>query len=161
MTKVLPIVTIKPSNVRKKIREPSVVTISFLKNYFIKSVNFTHKEKRVYNQFNELEKYQVVCKLQSSKTKTKAKHLIWVKHVFWSFFMFWGILVIFMFQWYFGNFKVLEYFGHFLGFRSILVIFRFWGYFGHFFRFQGYFGQFFSIGESHNVKMEPSNVRKK
>ena len=76
VTKVLPIVTIKPSNVRKKIREPSVVTISFLKNYFIKSVNFTHKEKRVYNQFNELEKYQVVCKLQSSKTKTKAKHLI-------------------------------------------------------------------------------------
>ena len=76
VTKVLPIVTIKPSNVRKQIREPSIVTILFLKNYFIKLVNFTHREKRVYSQFNELQKYQVVCKLQSSKTKTKAKHLI-------------------------------------------------------------------------------------
>ena len=76
VTKVLPIVTIKPSNVRKQIRELSIVTILFLKNYFIKLVNFTHREKRVYSQFNELQKYQVVCKLQSSKTKTKAKHLI-------------------------------------------------------------------------------------
>ena len=76
VTKVLPTVTIKPSNVRKQIREPSIVTISFPKNYFIKLVNFTHKEKRVYSLFNELQKYQVVCKLQSSKTKTKAKHLI-------------------------------------------------------------------------------------
>ena len=72
----LPIETIKPSNVRKQIREPSIVTISFLKNYFIKLVNFKHKEKGVYSQFNELQKYQVVCKLQSSKTKTKTKHLM-------------------------------------------------------------------------------------
>ena len=146
MLLVLPIMTIKPSNVRKQIREPSIVTISFLKNYFIKLVNFTHKEKGVYSQFNELQKYQLVCKLQSSKTKTMAKHLMWVKHEFPSFFMFWGILVIFRFQWYFDHFKVSNYFGHFLGFRSILVIFRFWGYFGHFFRFQGFF-QFWGIAQ--------------
>ena len=47
MMLVLPIETIKPSNMRKQIREPSIVTISFLKNYFIKLVNFTHKEKGV------------------------------------------------------------------------------------------------------------------
>jgi len=73
---VLPIMTIELSNVRKQIRELSIVKISFLKKYFIKLVNFTHKEKGVYSRFNELQKYQVVCKLQSSKTKTKAKHLI-------------------------------------------------------------------------------------
>ena len=84
--------------------------------------------------------------------------------------MFWGILVIFMFQWYFGNFKVLEYFGHFLVFKSILVIFRFWGYFGHFFNVSRVFWlifQYWGITQCENGTIkcekkirEPLNVRK-
>lgn len=44
-----------------------IVTISFLKNYFNKLVNFILKEKGIYNQFNENQKYEAACMLQTPK----------------------------------------------------------------------------------------------